>query len=169
MKKGLILTGLLIVAAVFYISCDNERGAVAPSVNEGNAGNMETMKTPGETEEEAIYIFALDGNEDQLSYRVFLDIAELELILSEEIVEEMKTESVSIIENAADVDEIRETIFAELPVSEYMNIQNIGSLYLQDVIESNPCSWSCAKICLCCEKCSGGKDTGLVPYQDWRK
>lgn len=167
MKKGLILSGLFIVAAVFCFSCESDRGTVAPSVNEASTGNMETMKTQEETEEEAIYIFALDGNEDQVSYRVFLDIAELELILSEEIVEEMKTERVSIIEASTDVDEIRETIFAELPVSEYMRIQNIGSLYLQDFIESTPCSWSCAKLCLCCEKCAGGKDTGLVPYKDW--
>src|SRR6056297_2878473 len=86
MKKGLILTGLLIVAVVFYISCDDDQGAVAPSVNKGNTGNTEAIQAQEKTEEEAIYIFALDGNEDELSYRVFMNIAELELILSEEIV-----------------------------------------------------------------------------------
>lgn len=174
MKKGLILSGLFVVAAFFYISCENDRSAVVPSISKGKAENTEIMGTPAEVSDKVIQIFALDEKLEQVSMKIFEDVGELELVLSEEIFNEMKEERISIIEEAADVDEVREIIFAALPVSEYMSIQNIGSVYIEEGTDYEGCSWGCIKTCMgkedynaCMVRCCGGKDTGLVPYQDW--
>jgi len=174
MKKGLILTGLLIVAAVFYASCDNNRNTAAPAMNESHGSHLETGKISGSSAQIVMQIFALDQDMEEVSMEVFEDVGELELILSEEILNEMKEEKISIIEETDDVDEVKEAIFAALPVSEYMSIQNIGSVYMEEGTDYEGCSWGCIKICMgeedysaCMVRCCSGKDTGLVPYQDW--
>ena len=174
MKKGLILTGLLIVAAVFYTSCDNDQNMTAPSIIEGNSGDTQVVEISANASDKAMYVFALDQNLEQVSKKVFEDLGELELVLSEEILEEMKEERVSVIEEANDVDEVRETIFAELHVSEYMSIKSIGNLYIEKGTVYEGCSWSCIKSCMnkedynaCMVRCCSSKDTGLVPYKDW--
>jgi len=174
MKKGLILTGLLIVAAVFYASCDNNRNTVAPAMNESHGSHLETGKISGSSAQIVMQIFALDQDMEEVSMEVFEDVGELELILSEEILNEMKEEKISIIEETDDVDEVKEAIFAALPVSEYMSIQNIGSVYMEEGTDYEGCSWGCIKACMgeedysaCMVRCCSGKDTGLVPYQDW--
>jgi hypothetical protein len=172
MKRGLIFSGLIFICFFLIISC--EENATAPSIDEGNAGDTKDSETPAEVSDKVMYIFALDENLEQLSMKIFEDVGELELVLSEEILNEMKEERISIIEASTDVDEIRETIFAELPVSEYMSIQNIGSFYIEEGTDYEGCSWGCIKTCMgeedynaCMVRCCGGKDTGLVPYQDW--
>lgn len=174
MKKGLILTGLLILSTFVIISCESNMNTAAPDMNERHGIHLETGKLSGSSAQMVMQIFALDQNLEEVSMEVFEDVGELEFILSEEIVNEMKEEKISIIEEADDVDEVRETIFAALPVSEYMSIQNIGSVYMEEGTDYEGCSWGCIKICMgeedysaCMVRCCSGKDTGLVPYQDW--
>ena len=168
MKKGLIITGLLIMSTFVIISCESNMNTAAPARNGRLGSHLETGKISGSYAEMVMQIFALDENEEQISYKVFTDINELELILGEDLLTEMTESDLIIIKNTEKVNQIKESIFSDLHEPEYLCIENIGSLYLQDFVESIPCSWSCAKICLCCEKCTKGKDTGRAPYKEWQ-
>ncbi|TFG88912.1 MAG: hypothetical protein E4H16_04350 [Candidatus Atribacteria bacterium] len=172
MKKSIFcIISVLYIFILTACSCDNESVIGSSDCETGlNSDDPKSILENENNSFELFYVFAVNGQDEIVSVRIYDSVMERDFILSIEHAEKMENNEIVEVTEPEQVSRILSTAF-DNSFSGEEGVVMIGMISTEiDILEDT--SWGCIK-CLglppsdpCHQACDKNKGTGLVPIED---